>query len=188
MAEIERLSWSEIHLEFGNVQVKASKAKSAKNRLVPIPENLAAWLRQSPRKTGSLWPPSHQRGRKLMEAAHRAAGFGTAGEVRKNLAKAKKLRESGDTVGADKVPVLREWPDNALRHSYATYHLAFHENAGALALHLGHTNTNLIFAHYRRPVTKEEAALYWTLSPENVAEVTKGPKATGIPSKIRQDG
>ncbi len=172
-SEIERLDWSEIHLKFGNIQVKATKAKSARSRLVPISENLAAWLRKSPRQTGSVWPPSHQRGRKLMEAAHRAAGYGTAGEILKNKAKAKKLRESGDAMAADKVPLLREWPDNALRHSYATYHLAHHENAAALALHLGHTNTALIFAHYRLPVTKEVAAGFWAITPENAGEIAR---------------
>lgn len=174
IAELERLDWSEVHLDLGNVWVRAAKAKSARNRIVPIPENLAAWLEQSPRRKGSVWPESHQRGRKMMEAAHRAAGFGTAGEVRQNEAKAKKLRESGDEIAAEKVPQLRKWPDNALRHSYGTYHLAFHENAAALALHLGHTNTALIFAHYRLPVNKQEAAVYWTITPGNAGEVAKG--------------
>lgn len=176
ISELERLDWSEVHLDLGNVRVRAAKAKSARNRIVPIPENLTAWLQQSPRRTGSVWPESHQRGRKMMEAAHRAAGFGTAGEVRQNEAKAKKLRESGDEIAAQQVPQLRKWPDNALRHTYATYHLAFHENAAALALHLGHTNTALIFAHYRLPVSKEVAAVYWTITPDNAGETAKVPK------------
>lgn len=61
-----------------------------------------------------------------------------------------------------------------MRHSFATYHLALFENADALALHLGHTSTALIFAHYRLPVTKEEATVYWTIAPENAAELAKG--------------
>jgi hypothetical protein len=75
---------------------------------------------------------------------------------------------------------LRKWPDNDQRHTYATYHLAHHENAAALALHLGHTNTALIFAHYRLPVSRAAAALYWTITPQTAAEVAKGdvPPAT----------
>lgn len=86
IAELERLDWSEVHLDLGKVRIRAAKAKSARNRIVPIPENLAAWLRQSARRTGSVWPESHQRGRKMMEAAHLAAGFGTSSEVRENEA------------------------------------------------------------------------------------------------------
>ena len=173
-SELERLNWSEVHLDLGNVRVLAANAKSARHRIVPIPENLAAWLKTSKRRSGSVWPESHQRGRKKMEAAHRAAGFGTTDEVRKYEAKVKKLIEGGDEAAAKALPKLRKWPGNALRHSYGTYHLAHHENAAALALHLGHTNTNLIFAHYRLPVTKEVAAGYWTITPENAGEIAKG--------------
>lgn len=176
ISELERLDWSEIHLDLGTVRVRAANAKSARHRIVPIPENLAAWLKTSKRHSGSLWPVSHQRGRKKMEAAHRAAGFGTTDEVRKYEAKVKKFIESGDEDAAKKLPKLRKWPDNALRHSYGTYHLAHHENAAALALHLGHTNTALIFAHYRLPVNKQEAAVYWTITPENAGEIAHRTK------------
>lgn len=155
MAELERIDWSEIHLEVGHVQITAGKAKSARNRIIPISENLAAWLKPHERSEGSVWPESHQRGRKMMEAAHNAAGFGTAKQVR-------------DTKGKENE--LKKWPDNGLRHSYATYHLAFHENAHELALHMGHTNTALIFAHYRRPVTKETARVFWSITPESAEE------------------
>ena len=174
MSELEQLDWSEIHLDFGNLQVKAAKAKSGKNRLVTIPDNLAAWLRESPRRTGSVWPESHQRGRKMMEAARRAAGYGTAGEVRKaelvnESANSGKVKGSKAKAVKETAPVprIRKWPDNALRHSYATYHLAHHENANSLALELGHVTTALIFAHYRRPVSKDEAQVFWSIVPGN---------------------
>ncbi len=43
-AEIERLDWSEIDLGQRLIHVKAEKAKTAQRRLVPISDNLAAWL------------------------------------------------------------------------------------------------------------------------------------------------
>jgi hypothetical protein len=175
IAELERLDWSEVHLDLGNVWVRAAKAKSARNRIVPIPENLAAWLKQSPRRTGSVWPESHQRGRKMMEAAHRAAGFGTAGEVRQNEAKAKKLRESGDEIAAQQGPAaqevagqrpppfLRDLPPRPSR-----------ERRRPRPAPRPYEHGNLIFAHYRLPVNKQEAAVYWTITPENAGEVAKG--------------
>src|SRR5262249_6516757 len=45
---------------------------------------------------------------------------------------------------------IQEWPQNALRHGFASYHLARFRDAAFLALELGHTNSNLVFQHYRQ--------------------------------------
>jgi integrase len=60
---------------------------------------------------------------------------------------------------------IASWPHNALRHSYASYHLAEVQDAGKTALQLGHTEPRMLFAHYRELVTEEEAAEYWNISP-----------------------
>jgi len=60
---------------------------------------------------------------------------------------------------------IEEWPHNALRHGFASYHLARFNDAAALALELGHTNSNLVFQHYRQLVKPKEAKRYWTLVP-----------------------
>lgn len=60
---------------------------------------------------------------------------------------------------------LTDWPDNALRHSYASYWLAKYQNANELALYMGHTTTAVIFQHYRELVTPDEADRYWKLFP-----------------------
>jgi integrase len=159
-AELERLDWEEVRLDLGHVRVKASKAKSAKNRIVPVSENLKKWLSPYVKGNGSIWPRG---GRKLMEDAHVAAGFGTPTEVSDANAKGRELKE---------------WPKNALRHSYATYHLAHHQNAAELVLHMGHTNTGLIFAHYRLPVTPDEAATYWSINPESASNIVDLAKAS----------
>jgi integrase len=58
-----------------------------------------------------------------------------------------------------------EWRKNALRHSYASYHLAKFEDAAGVALQMGHTSTKLIFENYRELVRPEEAELYWSIIP-----------------------
>jgi integrase len=63
-----------------------------------------------------------------------------------------------------------EWPQNGLRHSFASYHLALHQNAPALALELGQTSPRMIFDHYREVVTPEEALKYWAIRPEGGAK------------------
>jgi integrase len=64
---------------------------------------------------------------------------------------------------------ITKWPSNALRHSYASYHLAFHQNAAALALQLGHTSQAMIFSNYREVVTRDEAERYWAIKPRPAA-------------------
>ena len=60
---------------------------------------------------------------------------------------------------------IENWPSNALRHSYASYHLAHFKDAGNLALQLGHTHTRMIFQHYRQVVKPAEAERYWQIKP-----------------------
>jgi integrase len=60
---------------------------------------------------------------------------------------------------------IDRWPANALRHSFASYHLAKFHDAAALALELGHTSTALLFRHYREVVIPEAASVYWEISP-----------------------
>ncbi len=60
---------------------------------------------------------------------------------------------------------LTQWPQDGLRHSYASYHLAHFKNLNELATQMGHTNTKLIFRHYRRVVSKSQAVDYWGIFP-----------------------
>jgi integrase len=64
---------------------------------------------------------------------------------------------------------ISKWPSNALRHSYASYHLAYHQNAAALALQMGHTSQAMIFSNYRELVTKQDAERYWRIRPAQAA-------------------
>lgn len=137
-AEIERLDWSEIDLADGLIEVKASKAKTARRRFVHVSENLAAWLRPLAKTAGPVVPVSPDELRGAFESARKAAG-------------------------------IVEWPANALRHSFASYHLAAHRDAAALALELGHTDSALLFEHYRQLVKPAEAAAYWRILPADDA-------------------
>ena len=57
------------------------------------------------------------------------------------------------------------WPDNALRHGFASYHAAHFQDAGKLAAEMGHTSPAVVFQHYRELVEPEEAARYWNIRP-----------------------
>jgi integrase len=58
---------------------------------------------------------------------------------------------------------IDEWPDNALRHSYASCHLAHFRDAKGLALEMGHTDSGMLFNHYRALVRSKEAERFWNI-------------------------
>jgi integrase len=84
-------------------------------------------------------------------------------KLKGNVTPALGFRESFDQAreNAD----ITEWPDNALRHSFASYHLAHFKNAASTALELGHHDSRVTFAHYRELVRPKEAARYWSIKP-----------------------
>jgi integrase len=56
------------------------------------------------------------------------------------------------------------WPQNALRHSFGSYHLARFNDAAKLALEMGNSPAT-IFRHYRQLVKPKEAERYWKIAP-----------------------
>ena len=50
MAELNRLDWSAVDLERGHIELRAGQAKTASRRIVPISDNLRAWIEPLPRK------------------------------------------------------------------------------------------------------------------------------------------
>lgn len=69
--------------------------------------------------------------------------------MRKDLAQAAKLGET--------------WPDNCLRHSFATYHLAKSKNAGLTAFQMGHTNPSMVQRVYAVPAVRADQAAWWAV-------------------------
>ena len=57
------------------------------------------------------------------------------------------------------------WKPDIMRHSFASYHLAYHQSADKTALELGHRDSKMLFAHYRELVTQEAAQSYWAIRP-----------------------
>jgi integrase len=59
-----------------------------------------------------------------------------------------------------------EWHPDIMRHSFATYHLAYFGNPGGTAMALGHSRggTDMLYRHYRGLATAGEAALFWRIA------------------------
>jgi len=71
-----------------------------------------------------------------------------------------------------KAAKLARWPNNGLRHSFASYRLAAVHDAPRVAHELGHTSPQMLYSTYRELVLPTEAERYWTILPtEETANV-----------------
>jgi integrase len=64
-----------------------------------------------------------------------------------------------------------EWPSDALRHSFGSYHFAHFKNAGETSQELGHADLKMLYKHYRERVKPREAARFWSIRPALAANV-----------------
>jgi integrase len=149
MAEIFRLHWEEVDLAGGYIEVTARKSKTSQRRLVKIEPNLREWLRPYANNTGPILAASRTKQGKIVSANESL------------------WRERRTPVMRD--AKITKWPENGLRHSFGSYHLAHYGDAARLALEMGHTTTKEIFAHYRELVRSEDAARYWAIKPAPAA-------------------
>lgn len=143
-AEVGRLTWDRVDLVGGNIKIDAAIAKTASRRLVPISDNLRKWLTPHAKKEGSVRPSP-----RISYPLYRSA----------RMTAAEKLIKGGEPAAN-----LQEWPNNALRHSYASYRMALVGNAAQVAEECGHS-VQIMKAHYRELVTKTEASSWFAVAP-----------------------
>ena len=146
-AEIQRLDWSEVNLTERHIEIKASKSKTAARRLVPIAENLAAWL-----------APYAQGAGKLTEYTSWWNQFG------KLAAEVSRLREERGQ------PCKFEWRHNALRHSFISYRVADIQNVAQVALEAGNS-PQMVFKKYRQLVTPAAAKAWFAIAPAGASKI-----------------
>lgn len=60
---------------------------------------------------------------------------------------------------------ITPWPRNAMRHSFASYHLAAHRNESLTQAELGHESGEMLIKNYREIVRPSEATKWWEISP-----------------------
>jgi integrase len=156
-SEIERLEWKDVRFDSGLIEVPALKSKTASRRFVKIETALASWLAPYKGRTGLVCPPDL---RYQLELDRLTTGLWkpTANGI-------KQLKLKGIEINPENFKHLKAWPTNALRHSFASHHLAHFKDAARLALELGHTNQELLFRHYRELVTPEQAQKWWNIQP-----------------------
>lgn len=143
-AEVGRLSWEKVDLDAGYIKIDAAIAKTMSRRVIPIAANLAEWLLPYAKQTGMVRPSRNQ-------------AF-TMARMARSVA-AKSLKENGSAAAN-----LEKWPNNALRHSFASYRLALTGNSAQTAEEAGHSVV-MLKTHYRELVTKHEAEAWFSVRP-----------------------
>lgn len=140
--EIRLLRWEDVDFLKKRIDVRASVAKSAATRYVPMPDALIDWIQPIAKAAGKVTPKN---------VYNKLVVF------RADLA----------TEDPEKNRPAVEWKQNGLRHSFASYALADCDNAGQVALWLGHDSNKMIFKHYRERVTPEDAVAWFDVKPNS---------------------
>ena len=148
-AEIERLDWSEVHLDDKFIEIKAAKAKTASRRIVPITDNLAKWLKDHAKDEGRVVP---------FDNVNKQIGW-----LVEDTNQALKEAAKKDGKDAEKVKKVK-WKKNALRHSFISYRVAEIQYVAKVALEAGNS-PQIIFQHYRELVQPKEAKAWFGIEP-----------------------
>jgi integrase len=145
-AELMRLDWRSIDLKENLIDINHSK-NSASYRFVKIEPNLAAWLAAYRKDSGPVCP---QRAESYYQALADARERAATALTKVNLEHSS----------------LDDWPQDAMRHTFASMHYAQFKNAGATCEQMGHVGgLRIFFRHYRNRVKDADANRFWLLVP-----------------------
>jgi len=152
--ELGELRLGQIHLEEGAVVVEGRHAKSRSRRVVDLSANAVALLEAGLPMLVEYW----ESGRGGRGIPGRREDYGLC--PRNFRRRWERLRRdcgwgAGSRAG-------RVWPHDVMRHSFASYHYAAHQDEALLRAQMGHAERGeVLFQHYRLRVTRREAARFW---------------------------
>lgn len=138
-AEMERLVREDVNLEEGTVIVRAANAKTRQRRVVELSENALAWLTSA-----------------------EGVGLRAKGKPGERVCPAN-LKRMWPVFW--RACGLAAWKNNALRHTFASMHLAMHGDEARLQTMMGHESGPMLHRHYKALVTRKEAEVFWGLKP-----------------------
>ena len=146
-AEMKRLHRRDISLENGSVSLAGKDTKKSRRRSIEIRPRLRAILEHCVKHSILPEDPDAKIYGKRTEEEHIRAAAGY-------------LSAKGNPLHPD-FPNGKPWPENADRHSFASYHLAYFKNANELMLELGEKDITTIDEHYKAVVTHADAKRFW---------------------------
>ena len=153
--EIGRLEASNVTKE-GN-EMSADITKKGRRRHINPSPTLMAWLNVYPFDPCPNWM-------EVNKACRRLAGWNLQSRL---LEKKQKQEEAkGKNPGKLPTPPFGRWPQNALRHSHASYAIAAGVPLESLLFEFGHTgNPSVLREHYVGRASKKEAIAFFKIGP-----------------------
>ena len=144
-SEICKLEWANIDLEENEIEIKPAVSKTRSRRIIKIEENLREWLLYCPRG----------------EYPAISKNVDVCGEH------LKKLVDENKSITPFRERLLPKWPQNALRHSYGSYHLSHFNDEGLTSRNMGNS-PSVIFKNYRSIVKSSATKAYWNITPSSI--------------------
>jgi integrase len=139
--ELKHITWDKVNMTEGYVTIDAAIAKKRRIRHVDIPENAKDWLVCCRNKQGKVAPATGRQFENLLRQLRLKAGY-------------------EDKKGHS------TWPSNAMRHSFGTYHYAFHGDSNKTSSELGHkADDDTLFNHYRALAKKSDGEKFFSIKP-----------------------
>jgi site-specific recombinase XerD len=136
------------HVTADGIELAADITKKGRRRHITPSDTLAAWLKAYPFQPCENW-------RETDKACRRLAGWAVESRLLKEPEPA--------TLGA--------WPQNALRHSHASYSVAAGVPLESLLFEFGHAgNPTLLRQHYVGRASKKDALAYFAIVPKGKAK------------------
>lgn len=143
--EAGRLQPEDIDSNQMRIHVRGSHAKDRQQRYVEIHPLLKAWL-----DLGGDIPPGNLR--KRFELVRERAGL------------IQRVKEEGH----ERLQIVQTgWAQDCLRHTFASHCRPIFGDDKTIK-QLGHGDYSMLFSHYAKLVTPEEAAKYWKLTPDYI--------------------
>lgn len=149
-AEIARLKWENIDWVGGNIRLDREITKTNQSRLAPLMPNLAQWLEPYKGMTGNILATTKSRYPTTLISPWLAS--------------------------QENPRLPSKWIDNGMRHSFASYHLAYTQNAAQTALACGHS-VGILLGTYKtitvngESLNTEVAKKYFEIRPKVVDNV-----------------
>lgn len=167
-AELCRLRYEDLDLPRKELRVSAKAAKTGVARFIPIPAALLLWLEAAKAAgtapVGKLVPGGWEKGpdgQKIPDDSEQKS----EGQLNRWL------REVRPEAG------IGEWPNNALRHSFASHAAALHDDFAKVAAWLGHArDPRLLVARYRHAVAKDAGKAWFEVHPYDKPKGKKSAK------------
>jgi integrase len=203
--EIQRLTWADIRLDDGLIEIRAKNAKTASRRMIPIVPTLGQWLINYRKDTGPVCDYTNvgfalHKLTKAINEARRAAWAQKYGKTDEQLAanveKAKqaakpqlrKRQKREVPPGAETAEIEGwtpfAWKHNAMRHSFISYRVAQIQDVAKISLEAGNS-PRMVFSNYRELVRPVDAEKWFAVTPEAVEAVKAGREKSAAEKIVR---